>query len=126
MTGTLASVRFERFGATLGNAGFFPHDQRPRVAWIGLEPEEPLAALAGEVRRAVTAAAVPFDEKPFRPHLTMARVKAPWSAAHVARFRDAFAALLPDPFEVNRVVLYESRLSPHGATHVPVVEIAAD
>lgn len=125
LTRSLGAVRFARFAASLGQPGFFPHERRPRVAWVGLQPEGPLDALAGEVRRAVGAAGVAFDEKPFRPHLTLARVKAPWSATHVSRFRAAFAALPPDPFEVSRVVLYESRLSPRGATHEPVYEIVA-
>ncbi|MGH9458481.1 MAG: RNA 2',3'-cyclic phosphodiesterase [Thermoanaerobaculia bacterium] len=104
-------------------AGFFPGERRPKVAWIGLSPEERLVPIAEAARAAVARAGVAFDEKPFRPHLTLARIKAPWRRGDVERFRAAFAAWTPPPMTVDRIVLYESRLSSAGATHVPLREV---
>jgi len=44
------------------------------VLWVGLRGDVAgLAALAGDVRRALSGAGLPVDPKPFRPHLTLAR-----------------------------------------------------
>jgi 2'-5' RNA ligase len=100
-----------------GEVGVFPDERRPRVAWIGLEPREPVTALANRVRAALANAGVGFDEKPFRPHLTLARVKASWRASDVAKLREAFRGWASPSAMLDRIVLYESRLGPSGAVH---------
>ncbi len=100
-----------------GDIGVFPDERRPRVAWIGLEPRERVTALADRVRGSLARGGVGFDGKPFRPHLTLARVKAPWRASDVARLRDAFRGWSSPAAMLGRIVLYESRLGPGGAVH---------
>ncbi|HEY0789229.1 MAG TPA: RNA 2',3'-cyclic phosphodiesterase [Thermoanaerobaculia bacterium] len=100
-----------------GEVGLFPDERRPRVAWIGLEPHDTVSALAGRLRAALADAGIAFDPKPFRPHLTVARVKAPWRASDVAALRDAFRGWSSPAARLDRVVLYESRLDAGGAVH---------
>lgn len=44
-----------------------------RVLWAGLDAPPQAEGLASRVRAAVTARGLPVDERPFRPHLTVAR-----------------------------------------------------
>lgn len=44
-----------------------------KVIWAGVEASEPLDQLAGCVRNNLSAAGVPFDPKPFVPHITLGR-----------------------------------------------------
>jgi RNA 2',3'-cyclic 3'-phosphodiesterase len=55
--------------------GFFPDARRPSVAWVGIQPPQLLSFLAVEVNRALVPLGIPRDEKPFVPHLTIARFK---------------------------------------------------
>ena len=41
--------------------------------WWGIQEPEPAHALAADLRVALTEAGIPFDTKPFRPHITVAR-----------------------------------------------------
>lgn len=41
--------------------------------WLGVAPDPALQALAERVREELTARDVPFDPKPFRPHITLGR-----------------------------------------------------
>lgn len=107
-----------------GEVGLFPDERRPRVAWIGLEPHAPLNDLASAIRAALTAAGASFDAKPFRPHLTIARIKAPWRTADVANLREAFRGWSPPVACVDRIVLYQSVLGSGGATHTEVHSVA--
>ncbi|HEU5162713.1 MAG TPA: RNA 2',3'-cyclic phosphodiesterase [Thermoanaerobaculia bacterium] len=104
--------------------GVFPDERRPRVAWIGVEPAAPVVELAANIRHALTAAGASFDPKPFRPHLTIARIKVPWRAADVGALRDAFRDWRSPDATIDRIVLYASRLSPHGAVHSEVHAVA--
>lgn len=109
-------VRGGRFNVEVRGAGFFPNAKRARVAWVGLAPAEPLARLATQVREALRRVNVPFDEKPFKPHLTIARLKAPWQLVDTELLVKAFDDL-DAGFDVHEVTLFASQLSPKGATH---------
>ena len=58
------------FSLALSQPGVFPE---ARVLWAGVKPSPALDALAAGVRRALAAADIPFDPKPFRAHITLAR-----------------------------------------------------
>lgn len=109
------------FVLALGGLGMFPPRGAPRVLWIG--------STAGgretiDLQRAVadrlSATGVALDERPFHAHLTLGR----WRASH-DRDRRAVADLADTGelarVEVDHVTLYESHLSPAGATHEPLV-----
>jgi RNA 2',3'-cyclic 3'-phosphodiesterase len=103
--------------ARLEGAGFFPSRSRPRIAWCSVTPRDPLMAIATVVRERLAVAGIPFDEKPFHPHLTLARLKGSWAAESVATFESAIGAFDSPLFHIDHVLLYGSRLSTEGATH---------
>lgn len=60
----------------LAGLGCFPIPRRPRVLWAGMGGDlEALASLQKAVRRACGPFVQKPDDKPFAPHLTLARVK---------------------------------------------------
>lgn len=61
-----------------GGLGTFPPRGRPRVLWIGLRDlgESGLAALAASLELEARSAGFPPEERPFAPHLTLARAAA--------------------------------------------------
>jgi 2'-5' RNA ligase len=59
----------------IGGIGAFPNFRRPRVVWIGVTPEPKLELLHHDVESTCESLGIPVDGKPFRPHLTLARVK---------------------------------------------------
>jgi RNA 2',3'-cyclic 3'-phosphodiesterase len=61
---------------TIARLGVFPHAQRPNVVWAGLEGADVLTALATELETGLEPYGFPRENRPFVPHLTLARVKA--------------------------------------------------
>jgi 2'-5' RNA ligase len=59
----------------VGGLGTFPPRGRPRVLWVGLRDRSGgnLAACAAALERAARSAGFPPEERPFAPHLTLAR-----------------------------------------------------
>ena len=53
--------------------GFFPTAKAPRVFWIGIQGGTQLAALAESIDVAVAELGIPHEDRPFSPHLTLAR-----------------------------------------------------
>lgn len=88
---------------------------RPRDAtlWLGLRKEEGLMALAGAVREGLAARGLAFDEKPFLPHVTLAR--------HARLPKGALPRLpFPNAAEATRVTLFRSILEPEHARYKPL------
>ena len=69
VTEILPAVR-RPFPLTLSHPGVF---SRANVLWAGVEPSEELDELAEKVRNSLAGKGIPFDGKPFCPHITLAR-----------------------------------------------------
>ncbi|HWN43631.1 MAG TPA: RNA 2',3'-cyclic phosphodiesterase [Thermoanaerobaculia bacterium] len=101
----------------LSGGGTFPPKRPARVAWIGMDAPEELAAVqADAVAAAVEAVGFEPEERPFRPHVTLARCES-WPRDAVDKFTSAFPGEIGPPFTVDRGVLMESKLSPRGARY---------
>lgn len=58
--------------------GVFPDAQKPRIVWAGLDEQgaEVLGLLQKNVERDLGAIGVPQEQRPYRPHVTVGRIKA--------------------------------------------------
>jgi len=96
--------------------GSFPHGSRARVVWAGIadrsEAHE-LERLARRLEDEIRGAGFPAEERPFAPHVTLAR----------ARERRSGGLRLPAPsgpiasFAARELTLFRSRLGAGGARH---------
>jgi 2'-5' RNA ligase len=106
-----------------GGGVVFPRRERARVLGIGFAPSPTLATLEAIARAAEAAGrsiGAPPEERPFHPHVTVARLRQPWRPEAVERFLRATGARELPPWRVRSCVLYESRLDPAGAVHTPL------
>jgi 2'-5' RNA ligase len=111
----LRGVSFPAFELVARGFGVFPSFRSPRVLWIGLSPAAPLEQLHDDVERRLAGAVAP-DEKPFSPHLTLARLDATRRAAlqDWIAGRESFAS---GAWRVDAFSLYASTLTTSGAIH---------
>ena len=120
-----AAAALEETSLPPGGPVVFPPRGRPRVIGIGFA-EGPglnsLAAVARAAERAARAIGCAPEDRPFRPHVTLARLREPWSAGSIEAFRAAASAWPFPAFRVPALVLYSSRLLPSGAVHTPIRE----
>jgi RNA 2',3'-cyclic 3'-phosphodiesterase len=126
----LPALREALAAETAGHAAFtvqpgqldaFPDLRAPRVLFLQFLPLDggPLHALAAGVRARVesTWPAGPQDRKAFKPHLTLARVKAPLSRDQREILGQIDLGAWPaQPIDAVRLVA--SELRPQGARHV--------
>ena len=102
------TIRIEGIGA-------FPRPSKATVAWAGVRNEGPLEELARAVDEAVAAAGFDYEDVPFRPHLTLSRIRPP------AVLRAAGSASGPGiNVRVDRFVLYASRFERGGVRYEAV------
>jgi len=107
-------------GITVGGTGVFPRPSRPQVLWIGVADRTgALARLQKRVEVECARVGFPKEDRAFRPHLTIARIRNPQNATRVA---EAHLGLEFAPLELtlDELVLFRSELSPHGSKYTPI------
>lgn len=67
--------RHRQFTMHLGEIGAFPNFRRARVVWMGIHRDPRLELLHHDVELACETHGLDLDGRPFRPHLTLGRVK---------------------------------------------------
>jgi len=105
------------FEIVLDQAGRFPVSGVPRVVWLGVGAgRAPLQALADRVVTALRERGLPFEKRPFQPHLTLARIGERTPLAEARAIAAAVAGLRVRPLVVpaERIVVVESVLSARG------------
>lgn len=110
------AARGKPFSLRACGIGGFPTMARPRVLWVGLEAPE-LALLATDLDAALAGCGFAAEEKPFRAHLTIGRVR---SRRGWPTLREALAEWQGHDFGtalVDDIVLYRSHLQPGGSVY---------
>jgi 2'-5' RNA ligase len=106
------------FLAAVGGLGCFPNADRPRVLWMGLEDtQRQWLQLRRQIDASLAAEGVPAEEKPFRPHLTVARVRRAPERGKLDAFLDAHKNQAFGDVAVSQIHLMRSDLSGKGAVH---------
>ena len=108
---------------TLAAAGLgaFPTVRRARVVWAGVTTgAAELAALAQGVGAALAPLGFPPEDRPFRAHATLGRVRSPRALGALARALERHGGVDLGTWTAREIVLYQSRLRPTGAVYEAV------
>jgi 2'-5' RNA ligase len=132
ITERLRRVESSAFAIRAGGYGFFPTAKAPRVFWIGIHAGPQLAELAESIDMATAELGIPREDRPYSPHLTLARAGAGRSSGSPKRQKGdgpnaTFAVLAKrlaamgeldfGTMTADEFILYQSQLSPRGSKY---------
>lgn len=100
--------------------GFFPNDKRPHVFWAGMKASANLLALAESIDRDLHSCGFPLDDRPFTPHLTLARFNPPGLPANLGSVVKQQASRGFGSLTAREFHLIESKLKSTGAEYTTV------
>jgi 2'-5' RNA ligase len=116
----LGELAMAPFDVVVEGAGAFPERGAPRVLWAGISTgAAELGALETEVSRRLMDCGVPREDRPYRPHVTLARVREPAGLRTPALF-ETLADRRFGTARVEAITLFQSRTSPKGAVYTPL------
>ena len=115
----LAGISSEGFILHFSRLGCFPNNRKPRVIWAGLEPEPLLGRLVSLVRQAALDTGILLEERPFAPHITLARFRQP-PGREIGPLVSQLQLPKLQPVIVEDFILYCSSLTASGAIHTPL------
>ena len=114
----LAAVRSDQpVELSFRDVGFFPNERHPRVFWAGITATPNLTELATEVERRMESLGIPREQRPFRPHLTLARFKSEEGLEQLREALRNFKSLEFGSTRAQEFHLYQSQLKPRGAEY---------
>jgi 2'-5' RNA ligase len=120
---TAAAAGLDPFILTIEGAGTFPPRGNARVLWLGVRDEAgQLSRLQLRLDNECAAHGFPRESKPYKPHLTLARLRAFQPPELVAALSDEHrrARFGPHTFRVSEFVLMRSELGPGGSRYTPL------
>lgn len=113
--------RYTPFELRLQDTGAFPRLAQPRVIWAGIERHETLLKLHKDIDSALKPLGFETENRPFRGHLTLARLKGEsWPEDLRQDFLESRSQCNGITFPVERLILYRSELRPGGAVYTPL------
>jgi 2'-5' RNA ligase len=117
---TRVAKEFSPIQIEVGKTGVFPRPSRPQVLWIGVEDaSNALANLHKQLENEFAREGFPKEERAFRPHLTIARIRKPHNAARLAQTHLAAKFELVE-ISLNELVLFRSELSCKGSKYTAI------
>ena len=106
------------FALEVRGLGAFPDVTRPRIIWLGITGQVGnLRSLQKDLEEEFFTLGFPKEDRPFRAHLTMGRVKVPKGIIGLAPAVETGGKLEAGNFIVGEVALFQSSLSPQGAIY---------
>jgi 2'-5' RNA ligase len=117
------------FHLEISGLGAFPSLKQARIFWVGIGGEvDKLSRLQQNIDSALAALRFAKEERPFVPHLTLARIREGASPSERRSFGELVGSTVFEdkyPVEVEAIRLMKSQLMPAGAiyTCLSVVEL---
>lgn len=116
LTGTVRGHR--PFELKLGKLELFPNPREPKVLVLGLAGQiEELQSLHDSLSTCCRDAGFSVEAQPFRPHLTLARIKSRKGLGGLTALVRSHAAIAKGDFAVANLTLFQSHMGPGGSTY---------
>ena len=106
------------FALDVETLGVFPDLNRPRVIWLGMGGDvERLIRFQKSMDHKLHESGFEKENRPFRPHLTLARIKDPKSLIGLAEIIEKMDKEKAGHFDAMGLTLFRSQLTPGGAVY---------
>jgi 2'-5' RNA ligase len=115
-----ATKEFSPFQIRIGGTGVFPRPSRPQVLWIGVDdPSGQLSTLQRRLDDECAIERFTKEDRAFRPHLTIARIRKPEGTRRLA---EAHLQMKFNSVEVRltELVVFRSEMSSKGSRYTPL------
>lgn len=117
--------KYDSFDLSIDRIGGFPNLNKPRVIWTGFTDNDQInimARMVKEVEYDIRRLGFEPDEKRFRPHLTLGRVKISEGLDDLLETIKSFQ-MKPIPVKLDKLRLYKSTLTSQGPIYECLYEV---
>ncbi len=121
---SLQQISFPSFTVEIKGAGAFPNLSRMNVIWVGVnEGWSQVEQIYEQVEKLLSSLGFRRENRPFSPHITIARVRSGRNRDEIASFLRRLSDESFGTFNVGRIRLKQSILSSSGPKYSTLLEI---
>jgi 2'-5' RNA ligase len=107
--------QFNKINCSLTKFGFFFRNKIPQILWIGMIVDEILFDIVGQLNNKLTKFGIPVEERKFKPHITLLRIKRKFPEDWVTKFN---SFIIPETkFTADNILMIESELLPESSKY---------
>ena len=118
-------VAEQKLNLKVQKLGVFPDARRPRVLWCAVAGDvERLINLQKKLDGEFAALGFPVEDRSFKAHLTLARIKDPRDITGMSEALKKHDAFKAGEFVADKLILFQSQLSPKGSVYTKLAEFA--
>jgi 2'-5' RNA ligase len=110
----------QSFKIRLQTTGAFPKPEYPKVIWVGSSGETELKNIAKIVDEKINKLGFPREERAFKSHLTLGRVRSGRDKDKLLQALKKFQDWQGPEMTVAGVSLFQSTLTPQGSIYSPL------
>jgi len=107
--------KYSSFDVSMKGLGAFPNVKEPRIVWIGAEVGTPFCDILSEIDGMLDSLSIDYDRKPFKPHVTVGRVKR--RSESLTDVLNKHRSQDMGSFRCSEILLMSSVLTQNGARH---------
>jgi 2'-5' RNA ligase len=111
---------FNEFEFVLAGAGVFKNYRDPKVIWAGIKLSDSLSELNNAIAGGLKETGFNVEERPFKPHLTIGRIKSITDAEKLKNVLERYRETEFQTILVKEVILFESILMQTGPLYKPL------
>jgi len=115
---TQTTEQFSKFHIEIGNTGVFPRPSRAQVLWIGISDSTgKLTELQKRFEDECAGEGFPKEDRAYKPHLTIARLRKPERQLAETHLQIAFESI---EVPVHELIVFRSELSSKGSRYTAI------
>ena len=115
---------FSVINCTLNKVGAFPNLNKPRVYWIGIDPQnDDIFKLAESTDEAMSQLGYEKESRKFKAHLTLGRIKNSYDLSDLNQYISNYN-VEPIQLIINKLRLHKSTLTPQGPIYECLHEVS--
>jgi 2'-5' RNA ligase len=111
---------FHSFKISLSGLGVFKNINKPRVLWAGIQQYETMEKIKNRIDEEMNILGFPPEERKFRPHLTLARLKWIEDRDNLKKLLEIHQTEDYQQAEIGEIIYYESILKQSGPVYKPL------
>lgn len=110
--------KYKNFEVKINKFGIFPNIQNPKIIWLGIDYTNTLDELQKNIKTELNKLGFKIDNRPFKPHLTIGRVKDQIkNTATINELIKKYQNTIFNQQNINQIIFYESNLTPKGSIY---------
>lgn len=118
---------YPSYQATISSLGGFPKIEYPRVIWAGIgNGDQETKNIVKQIENSLEEIGIPKEDRLFASHITLGRSRSEKNQKKLGELLGKLKAEFTnmESFEVRKITLFKSQLSPKGPTYQAIREVS--